>query len=80
MFQSHVDISNSDKVIIAAHYMSPDYNQGAYELEYNKKIDRGVLDFKFSPMGLTFSGVTALRKGTFIGCEILYTVNKFTLL
>ncbi len=75
MFQTHGDISNSDKIIVAGHYMSPDPNQGAYEIEYNKKLDRLQFDFKFSPMGLSLSAVTALTKGTFIGFEGTYSVT-----
>lgn len=75
MFQTHVDITNKDKLIVAAHYMNPDYNQGAFEIEYNRKFERMIIDLKYSPMGFILSGVSALRKGSFIGCEVLYTVN-----
>ena len=73
--QSHVKISNDDKLQLAAHYMCPDLNQGTYEIEYIKKFERMVVDAKYSPMGLTLSGVATVAKGTFLGCEVLYTVN-----
>jgi len=41
----------------------------------NKKLDRLQFDFKFSPMGLSLSAVTALTKGTFIGFEGTYSVT-----
>ena len=75
MLQSHINLSKNDKLQLAAHYMNPDFNQGAYEIEYNRKFDRMVVDAKYSPMGLTLSGVAALSKGTFLGCEVLYTVK-----
>ena len=76
MFQSHFDVTSKDKLIVAAHYMNPDYNQGAYEIEYYRKFERMIIDLKSSPMGMTFSGVSALRKGSFIGFEMLHTVKS----
>jgi hypothetical protein len=75
MFQTHGDVSNNDKIIVAGHYMTQDPNQGSYEIEYNKKIDRLQFDFKFSQMGLSLSAVTALNKGSFIGFEGMYSVT-----
>ena len=67
MLQTHINFTAQDKVVIAAHYMSPDYNQGAYEIEYNRKFDRITVDLKTSTMGnFSFSGVSALNKGTFL--------------
>lgn len=73
--ESHVKFSNDDKLHLTAHYISPDLNQGAYEIEYIKKFERLIVDAKYSPMGLTLSGVATVAKGTFLGCEVLYTVN-----
>jgi hypothetical protein len=75
MFQTHGDIGNNDKIIVAGHYMSQDPNQGSYEIEYNKKLERLQLDLKYSQMGLSFSAVTALTKGTFLGFEGTYSVH-----
>ena len=76
MLQSQINMTENDKLIFTAHYMNPDFKQGVYELEYNKVFERMTLDLKYSPMGYTFSGVTTLTKGTFLGFEILYSVKK----
>ena len=74
MFQAHTDVTSKDKLILAAHYMSKDYKEGALEIEYNIKFERMIVDLKYSPMGISLSGVSALRKGTFLGFETIYNV------
>jgi len=73
IINSQYSLNTTDKIIAQAHYMNSDYNQGAYEFEYNKKIDRMSLDAKYSTAnGISLSGVTAIGKGAFLGFEVLY--------
>lgn len=75
MIQTHGDVTNKDKVIMAGHYMTKDSNQGVFEVEYNRKMDRLQLDIKMSQMGYSLSAVTALTKGIFLGFEGMYSVT-----
>ncbi len=78
MLQSHINLTADDKIFLAANYLKPDPNQGIYEYEYERKLDRIVAAARYTSNGMfTLSGVSNVAKNAFIGFEAAFNVSKY---
>lgn len=75
MLQSHINLTESDKIFIGANFLKPDPNQGIYEIEYGRKFDRMETSVKYTSTGmLSISGVSTVAKNVFVGIEATLNV------
>lgn len=71
MFQTHINLTSTDKIFLGANYLKPDYNQGIYEIEYCKKFDRLDTGLKYASTGMiSASFVTTIMRHCFFGVEV----------
>lgn len=73
--QSHISISDKDKIALIAQFPKPDPNQAMLIAEYDRSWERLETSFKLSNMGSSVSATATIMKNTFLGFEASLNVH-----
>jgi hypothetical protein len=75
--QCHVNLGESDKILLISSHPKPNINEGHYVIEYSHEFERCNAAIKVSNMETSVSMTAALYKNIFLGFEgVKHVFNK----